>query len=210
MGKRMASLTVVAVFGLLLATPVWADLLYDNGPIGGGFHYGGRQISSDVSVSNSFTLGGASNLTGAQIGVWVGPGETPLTVDWSIGTDKFLSDKGSGTGNLTNTLYVSASPPDNVYDWYESTFPLSGTLGAGTYWLTLTNATSSITSAVVWSSSNGPSQAWGSHEGNSWEIDWSESFQIYGSSSAVPEPGIMLLLVISMISVAGLRRWWKD
>ena len=28
--------------------------------------------------------------------------------------------------------------------------------------------------------------------------------------TAVPEPGILILLGISMASVAGLRRWWKD
>jgi len=26
----------------------------------------------------------------------------------------------------------------------------------------------------------------------------------------VPEPSIMVLLGISMMSLAGLRRWWKD
>jgi hypothetical protein len=28
--------------------------------------------------------------------------------------------------------------------------------------------------------------------------------------TAVPEPGILILLGISMASVVGLRRWWKD
>ena len=28
--------------------------------------------------------------------------------------------------------------------------------------------------------------------------------------TAVPEPGILILLGLSMVSIAGLRRWWKD
>jgi len=30
------------------------------------------------------------------------------------------------------------------------------------------------------------------------------------ASTAVPEPGILTLLGLSMVSIAGLRRWWKD
>jgi hypothetical protein len=34
--------------------------------------------------------------------------------------------------------------------------------------------------------------------------------QVYTGTTPVPEPGILILLGLSMVSIAGLRRWWKE
>jgi len=39
--------------------------------------------------------------------------------------------------------------------------------------------------------------------------DNNNEFSVAGFTAAVPEPGILILLGLSMMSIAGLRRWWK-
>ncbi len=43
------------------------------------------------------------------------------------------------------------------------------------------------------------------------EYEWAlvDNLQ-FNPTAAVPEPGILILLGLSMMSVAGLRRWWKE
>jgi len=46
--------------------------------------------------------------------------------------------------------------------------------------------------------------------GLGWEIDDITGGERLLITQAVPEPGILILLGISMASVVGLRRWWKE
>ena len=155
-------------------------------------------INFGYQVSDSFTLGSPATLTGAQIGLWVIPGDTPTSVDWSIGSAAFGSDISSGTAGLSNAFQYN-----NVYgyDILELTFSLSGVLGAGTYWLTLQNATSSSGDPVYWDQNSGPSSA----QENTLGVIPSESFQVYGAGS-VPEPSTICLLGIGMVGLAGYCR----
>jgi hypothetical protein len=208
MRRRISLLSLVAVLALLLVTPTWAATLYDNGPINGTID--AWTINFGFQVSDSFNLGSASNLTGAQIGLWAVPGDRPTSVDWSIGTAPFGSNIGSGTGSLTNTFQFTNSFSGSSYDILESTFPLSGVLGAGTYWLTLQNAVVP-NNGIFWDQNNGPSQAWENVYGDlSLYVGpppgGSESFQIFGSSTAVPEPATMLLLGGGLLGLAGYGR----
>jgi len=204
--KRSLLLLVAVVLGLLV-TPVWADtLLYDNGPINGTID---SYTIGRGKTGNSFTLSAASNLTTAQIGLWLYPGQTPVQVDWAIGTAFDDNTYGSGTSVFSNTKL--AQQGWGVYDLYESIFSLSlASLGAGTYWLTLTNATSTDSGYdVYWDIKKGPSAA------RTMVIDGaidSESFQIYGTPSgptAAPEPATMLLLGLGLVGLAGARRKFK-
>ena len=134
MKKFIGVFVMMFVFLYSLSGSAFATLLYDNGPING--QNDAWTLGYGFIVSDSFTLTGTSTLTGAQIGLW-NSGDAPVSVDWSIGTTYDDSTYGSGTGTLINTFQFT-----NYYDIYESSFALSGTLSAGTYWLTLQNGVS--------------------------------------------------------------------
>jgi len=189
-------LPLAAVLCLFMAAPALADTLYSNGPINGtlGFYV----FQGGCQVSDSFTPGGASNLTGAQIGVWIIPPQTPTSVDWSIGTTPFGSDISSGTASiLSNTLTGGLGA--GYYPLAEDDFALSGTLAAGTYYLTLGNFASGY-----WDQNSGPSAAYYTGGG---QLP-SESFQLYGSldGAVTPEPASLVLLSSGILIFAGFMR----
>jgi hypothetical protein len=164
MKRRITLLFLVVVMGLLLATPVLSAVVYDNGPINGTLN--AWNIDSGYWVSNSFTLSSSSNLDAAQIGLWVLPGHTPSGLTWKIGNTPNDSSFGTGIATLPNSYY-GVSGTFIGYDFYESTFPLSASLSAGTtYWLTLSGGLDNAGGAMFWDISNGPSQAWQSAYGD--------------------------------------------
>ena len=108
MNKRTCLLTFVVGASFLLSAPATAGVLYDNGPIDGNI--GSWSISYNDIMTDSFTLTGTSTLTGVDFGIWVHPGDSPVSLEWRI-TDS-VPDPGLGTiGNfalLTNTLWCNA------------------------------------------------------------------------------------------------------
>jgi hypothetical protein len=206
--KKLAIALCVLTVGWLAATRASAlpTIVYDNGPVNGNLN--AFYIGSGGSISDSFTLSAPTTITQAQFGAWVDAGDTPTSVDWSIGSSAFNNDFGSGTGTLTNTPFLfNNSFGDDVY---ESKFSLSDVLGPGTYWLTLGNGVASTPSdPVFWDQNNGPSTA---TDGES--LIASESFQLFtdsvgsGISGAIPEPAGPMLVVLgaAALMVYGSRR----
>ncbi len=199
MRKRNTLLLVAALLGcMLLAGPAWSAIVYDNGPTSGAVN--AWAINGVNLVSNSFTVTSGTTLTGAQIGLWVLPGNTPLNVQWSIGTSIYGSEISSGISTLTNG---SSSLNSYGYDILDSNFSLSGAVNTGTtYWFTLQNATTSEGYGLYWDENNGPSTAYGT-SGNP---AGSESFRLYSNPSSVPLPGALLLFGPGLVGLAAIRR----
>lgn len=209
MKRPLARLSLGAALCLAAAISASADTIYDNGPVNGTIE--GWTISDGNEVSESFTLSSSAILTGAQVGLWVLPGDNPTTVEWSIGTSPGAGDLGSGTASLTNNFQFLN---EYLYDIDESTFSFSDTLGAGTYWFSLQKASTPNGDRIFWDDNNGPSMAWAKNigylDGATCEqytgIDGScsESFQLYGTESGVtPEPAGLLLMGFGLL-VLGL------
>ncbi len=86
------STLLCAALCLFMGPSVKADtLLYTDGPINGTLDAGGISQGRGP-LSDSFTVGGNSALTVAVVGLWLSPGDTPVAVDWEIGTTPFGSE----------------------------------------------------------------------------------------------------------------------
>jgi PEP-CTERM motif-containing protein len=201
MRMRLASI-VLLVLSLMVAAPAFAATLYSNGAINGTID--AWNTCCGFQVTDSFTISSSSTVTGFDGGFWVAPGDTPVHVDWSIGTAAFGSGSGSGTAALSNSLFC-AGCGFGFYDIYTSTAAgLSVSLGPGTYWLTLQNGTTAGAGNMFWDENDGPSMAQQSGTG----VIGSEAFNIYGHTNmtTVPEPGTLLMLASGILGLGGIVR----
>jgi hypothetical protein len=186
---RLVLTLVCTVSASLLTLIVGAQTppIYSNGPINGTIdaYNISRALNTSFSVSDSFTVSSTSSLVSAQVALWLDAGYMPTSVDWAIGTSAFASDISSGTAVLSNTFFGKGN---SQFDVYSSTFSLNGALTPGTYYFSLSNATSTGALSVFWDINNGPSSAeQQSSRFGTYPIA-SESFTLYG---AAPQPGPM-------------------
>lgn len=197
--SKTAALAVATLL-LCLAANASAAIVYGNGPVNGSTS--GWDIDVKKAMSNSFVSGGNYDLTRIEeAGLWVQTGEMPLTVSWSIGTTEFGKQISSGTSTLTNSFFGNYK---GAFDVYESSFAINGSIGAGTYYLTLYDATATL-GAVYWDQNNGPSEATHSLYGDR----PSESFTIVGNEiGSVPEPATFAIWGLGVLgcAVAAYRR----
>ena len=197
----MKKMLLAAVVGLSLVglRPAEAVLIYDNGPING--YSGAFTINNGFSVSDSFAVSSPASLSSAIVGLWVGLGATPTSVQWSMGTTPFASDVSSGISSPVNTYLHTSS---GTFSVYQSAFAVNGSLGVGTYWFTLHDAVGSDGTTVYWDRNYGPSGAQYSYPPHGTLTIDSESFQLYG---AVPEPTTMIAgaLLLLPFGVSTLR-----
>ena len=203
------------LWSFLLALPLSAGVLYDNGPIKGTSGVG---IASWIEgthnewymAADSFTLSANSSITGVTFGAEFYTGDSGLTVDWAITTTPFGPALAQGTANLSGT-FLLAIPAYDMVAWSES-FSISPVrLGAGTYWLQLSNCMTVNYNWAYWDMNRGTSVAYqkyqyqdpsGLYPGQG-QLPYSESFQILGS---VPEPGSLVLLSSGALLLA-IRRF---
>ena len=108
----------------------------------------GRSTSATPSATPSQRRARLTYVTGFDFTVWAYPGDTALTVDWSITSDAFVGTTyGSGTVSLSSS-FISSNQYGYDIDQLSAT-GLNVALGAGTYWLNLQNATTSFGEPAV-------------------------------------------------------------
>ena len=200
MKVRFASIVLLAL-SLMVAAPAFAANLYSNGPINGTIN--AWNTCCGFLVTDSFNISSNSTVTGFDGGFWVGPGDLPVQVDWSIGTSAYGNTLGSGTAVLSNSLFCSGCG-FGVYDIYTSTASgLNVALLTGTYWLTLQNGITLNGSNMFWDENDGPSMAQQSTTGPI----GSEAFNIYGmSQTTTPEPGTLVMFASGILGLGGVLR----
>lgn len=201
----IASLTLLAVCLTLAAVPAVADVIYSNGPTNGTVD--AWAISYGFSVSDTFT----SNTIiqgnwGYMFASWLlSPSDGTMTADVQIGTSAFGSDlldeivSFSASGCTVNEL---------GYNICMERGTLTGVpaMATGTYWITMSNATTASGDPVYWDENSGPSQAMENILGT---IP-SESFTLTLNGGTTPEPSGILLFGSGILGLAGaLRRKLK-
>ena len=223
--KNICFLMGILALASLATLPASAGILYNNdfgGVVSGdNFNENGWTINYGFELGNSFVLTGNSTVQSVNIALWAFPGDTLSTVDWQI-----LANNGSNP--LTGTILESgtASPAGTLlegsdaygYSILEESFDITplALSGGTTYWLTLQNAVVPSGDAIYWDQSDGPSiyyhntLGYFNSGGGSYQClglcTGSESFQLLGTTSGVPEPGTLLLLGGALIALAGIRR----
>jgi hypothetical protein len=217
----------IAIFLLLLAfvtvaaVPAIAQGLYNNGPTNGTTD--GWTINFGFAVSDSFTLAAASNVTGLDFAAWTTPGDVLQSAEVSITSSEF-----GGTSYFDHTVtFTQSGCVSNQYGYNvctESGIFSGPSLNAGTYWLTLRNASVNTGDPIYWDENSGPSRALDccdTNPGGGGTVGPSalgsipsESFTILGNSTAqlassTPEPGSVLLLGSSVLALVGAGRLRK-
>jgi MYXO-CTERM domain-containing protein len=203
---------------LLVAALVWPSAVsasispvYSNGSLdtdsGTAFIIspsGGNQYE----VSNSFVSTGSYNLTSIAIGVWE-IGGTPSSFDWAIGTSPFLGDVASGTSSVPGSLSSASEGSDGAYSSFTSTLTISGSISAGTYYVTLKNAANTNSTSVYWDDNAGASTAQYRVNSGTPTNTPANVFIIYGNdvtTSSTPEPASLAIWGLGALGVAAVGR----
>jgi hypothetical protein len=206
---KLSNLIAGAALSLVLGMSgaASAAVLYDNGPIDANTD--AFTLGYGYKVSNSFTLAQNSTVTGVDFGVWTGIGDTVKTVQWSILSTPDVFPASGSVANVTHGVGTTNSWGYQISKDHFDTGSIN--LAAGTYYLVMQSATTASGNPVYWDENNGPSYASHSALGNLANYDrpnttGSESFQILGTSGAVPEPATWAMSLIGVGAIGGALR----
>jgi len=150
-------IAALAILSLALAIPVVADI--NNGNINGTTD--AWTINFGFVVSDSFKSDGIT-LTGFMIGVWLFPGDTLTSLDWSISSAEFggtIFGSGTASGARITDTYISS----NQYGYNIDRVTITGMnvpeVAGTTYWLNLANASVASGDPAYWDENSGPASA---------------------------------------------------
>jgi len=189
---------------IIIALPVSAQVLYENGPINGQDL--GWTINFGFELGDTFFLPSNSTVTGFSFGAWLTPGDVLQSAEVSI-TSEVLG----GTIYFDQQVNFTQSGcflNNDSYQVCTETTAFNGpTLNSGTYWVNLGNAITADGDPAYWDTNDGvgchsqgcPSFASENSDGS---IP-SEAFSILGSSGGggtTPEPGSLLLFAGGVVS----------
>lgn len=195
---RIASLIILCL--ALAVIPAVADV--NNGPINGSVD--GWTINFGYVVSNTFAPDGNS-VSGFALGLWLFPGDTVTSVDWSITSDEFGGTV-YGAGTASGANLVDSFISSNQYGYNIDLVTVSGlnvdVTPETTYWLNLSNAVVESGDPVYWDENSGPAIASESSLGTI----ASEAFTVNTVPGTTPEPGSILLFGSGILGLAGLLR----
>ena len=191
----MPKLALALVILVTLVPSVFADTIYSNGPINGTTD--AWAINFGFAVSDTFTLSTAATFSDFSFGAWLTPGDVLIDAEVLIGTSEF---GGTLTDQVVNFTQSDCSGNQYGYNVCVETGRLAPVnLAAGTYWLTLQNATVNTGDPVYWDENSGPSSA----SENSVGTIPSEAFTLNGCCGppTTPEPSSMLLFASGVMSL---------
>jgi PEP-CTERM motif-containing protein len=208
---RIASLSLLALCLTLAAVPAMAQVVYDNGPINGNTD--AWNIAFGFIVSDTFTVANdGTQITGFNMADWLIPGDTVISAELSI-----TSGENGGTSFFDQTVnFTQGGCTGNSFGFsvcQESTTFSGPTLNAGTYWINLQNASSTLGQSVFWDENSGASSA----SENELGTIPSEAFTVLGtggggssssssSGGTVPEPSSIMLFGSGILGLAGVLR----
>jgi hypothetical protein len=195
----------------VIAVSASAAIIYENGSLNGT--YVAPSISPPQTVSNSFLISSAAQVTSVTLGIWTLQQTLPATLSYSFGRSAFATDLVSGSTVLNNVFAFN----NGRFDVYLSSFAVDLTVGAGEYWLTLGNGRNNANGEIFWDTNfDGLSRAQYRNDADSDLLENSQYFLLTGvpatdpgpgpNPQPVPEPGSLILLAVGVIGVAASRR----
>ena len=202
------ALLFILTFCVIVALPARAGVIYNNGPVNG--EVDAWTINFGFVVSDTVTVSsGTSSVTGLAFGAWLFGTDILTSAEVS-----FTSQPDGGTSYFDQVVnFTQSGCSENQYgiEVCTETGSFHGpNLPKGSYWLNLQNAVVSNGDPAYWDENSGvgctspgcPSQG---DNGSIGTIP-SESFTVYGSPSAVPEPGSIMLFGSGMLGLIGVLR----
>ena len=198
------------------ALPASGSIAYNNdfGGIvsGDNFNVDAWVTGSGSSVTDSFSLSSDAMVYGFNVALWIIPGDTFGSLNWSITTAEFggtTLDSSIGATSVTGTLLGANTRGYDIYEETFSTSTLLPLLAGTTYWLQIGDSTASNGDTAAWDQSDGSSTAYQSIIGKLPDgqpcnglCTGSESFEILDT----PEPSTLILEAVGLMVLVGLRR----
>jgi len=202
-----------------------AAILYDNSVSANTGQVFGWSVDmgDNFDVSDSFMLSANALVSSIDFTVWMLPGDSLSTINWSI-TPSDVSDS-TALANVTQVAYLGMDA-SNTYDVYNESISVNQSLAAGvTYWLQFQDAQTSALGEstagdfVGWDESDGiysqavsdllvgglpdptAPQSGSLANLNCSNCTGSETFQIIGTPT--PEPGTITLWLSGSLLLAG-------